>query len=286
MNVKRFLLFALCFLSILVPYPAQGTSEVDPSDGAALTARAFLPAITIVPAPKNQRYFSTLPPGSQLPGDAECAASVKPRTENKGVNAVYNRTRGNQRLANDFFTGGNPRANTEIATRVTGDFVGTTDEILQWAACKWGIDEDIVRAQAALESWWRQTNLGNWTTRSERCAPGHPLGADGRAGQCPEAFGVLQVKYYFFKSGWPSFNTSTAFNLDVAYAVWRACYEGYETWLNDVEHVGVYAAGDLWGCIGRWNQGRWHTAAAENYMDDVRIRINNRFWEKPEFQEP
>ena len=41
--------------------------------------------------------------------------------------------------------------------RVTGNFTGTTDQIIQWAACKWGIDEDIVRAQAAKESGWHQT---------------------------------------------------------------------------------------------------------------------------------
>ena len=31
---------------------------------------------------------------------------------------------------------------------VDGDFAGTTDQLIQWAACKWGIDEDIVRAPA------------------------------------------------------------------------------------------------------------------------------------------
>jgi hypothetical protein len=31
-----------------------------------------------------------------------------------------------------------------------GDDEGTTDEIIQWAACKWGIDTDVVRAQAVV----------------------------------------------------------------------------------------------------------------------------------------
>jgi hypothetical protein len=38
---------------------------------------------------------------------------------------------------------------------------GTTREILRWAACKWGIDQSIVFAQAAVESWWRQTTMGD-----------------------------------------------------------------------------------------------------------------------------
>jgi soluble lytic murein transglycosylase-like protein len=35
---------------------------------------------------------------------------------------------------------------------VTGNFRGTTDEIIRWAAWKWGIDEDLLRAVAARES--------------------------------------------------------------------------------------------------------------------------------------
>jgi Immunoglobulin-like domain of bacterial spore germination len=41
--------------------------------------------------------------------------------------------------------------------RVDGAFSGTTDEIIQRAACKWGIDEDIVRAQIIKESYWYQS---------------------------------------------------------------------------------------------------------------------------------
>ena len=52
----------------------------------------------------------------------------------------------------------------ELAPLITGDFTGTTQEILKWAACKWGIDQDVVFAQAAVESWWQQTELGDWTT--------------------------------------------------------------------------------------------------------------------------
>ena len=48
----------------------------------------------------------------------------------------------------------------------------STDEILQWAACKWGIDEDIVRAQAAKETYWTQDHLGDFGTDPARCVPG------------------------------------------------------------------------------------------------------------------
>ena len=35
-------------------------------------------------------------------------------------------------------------------------WVGTTDEIFQWAACKWGVPDDLLRAVAVRESTWHQ----------------------------------------------------------------------------------------------------------------------------------
>src|SRR5262249_7261669 len=131
--------------------------------------------------------FATLPPGAALPSGTQCAAWVhaRPVKENKGVNKVANQTTGHG-IGSGFFTGDDSRANSRIAARVDGRFTGTTREILRWTACKWGVDEDLVYAQAAIESWWRQDTLGDWTSDASRCAPGHGLGTNGRAGQCPE----------------------------------------------------------------------------------------------------
>jgi autotransporter family porin len=96
----------------------------------------------------------------------------------------------------------------------------------------------------------------------------------------------MQVKYHFYSSGWPEAVRSTAFNLDTAFAVWRACFEGYEKWLNDVTHVGHYTTGDLWGCVGRWYAGRWHTPDANNYIAKVKSFLAARVWENRKFQEP
>ena len=231
--------------------------------------------------------FVTLPPGAALPSDAACAAQVRKMPENKGDNRTFNATKGSQTLPADFFGSAvDPRANTVIAKRVTGNFTGTTDEILQWAACKWGIDENMVRAQAVVESWWRQGTLGDWTTDQTRCAPGRGLGVDGRPGECPESFGILQTRYPYMQGAWPSMEKSTAFNADLAYAIWRSCYEGYEWWLNDVDRGWDYAAGDAYGCMGRWFSGRWHTSAAEGYIERVKENYNSRFWETENFQEP
>ena len=79
------------------------------------------------------------------------------------------------------------RRTSSSLPRINGDFTGTTAEILRWAACKWGIDQDIVFAQAAVESWWRQTTLGDW--ESSGCPPGHGPGRGRQAGPVPAELG-------------------------------------------------------------------------------------------------
>jgi autotransporter family porin len=282
---------------------AQSTFYLDSisltGSGPAPTATATRPPGTATPPPATATRppatqtppsggrFNLLPPGSTLPSDAACSAAVRSKPENKRMNATYNATRGNQGVGSSFFpSADDPRANSYIAPRITGNYTGTTDQILQWTACKWGFDEDVVRAEAAIESWWRQTTKGDWTTDASRCAPGHGLGVDGTPGQCPESFGILQNRYPYEQAAWPGMYNSTAFNADVTYGILRACYEGYEHWLNDVERGSQYGAGDMWGCVGRWFAGRWHTSAAEGYIVRVQDYLNQRIWESPSFQEP
>ena len=247
---------------------------------------ATSPLAPVYKAPPD--HFATLPTGSRLPSGAECGALVhtRPYSENKAVNVTFNQAIGHA-LARDFFDprSTDPRANSAIGVRVDGDFTGTTREILRWAACKWGIDEDIVYAQAAQESWWRQNSLGDWHPDASACAPGHGLGADGRPGQCPQSFGILQDRYPVQRSSWPGVGRSTAMNADTAYATWRACFEGYERWLNTLDRGRQYAAGDVWGCVGRWVSGRWHTSQSDQYTASVQGYLSQRVWEQRDFVE-
>jgi hypothetical protein len=131
-----------------------------------------------------------------------------------------------------FFSGDTLAANQQITPRINGDFTGTTEEILRWAACKWGINQDIVFAQAAKESWWRQTTEGDFHSDPALCPPGHrQLNTQG---QCAQSYGILQNRYPYEQAGWPGNGRSTAMNADTAYAIWRTCYNGYEVWLNTV----------------------------------------------------
>jgi hypothetical protein len=153
--------------------------------------------------------------------------------------------------------------------RVTGNFTGTTDEILQWGACKWGIDEDIVRAQAEMESHWHQSTLGD-------CLGGTVAATHG----C-QSVGILQVKGANIPpthpGTWPYAYESTAFNVDYMLAVLRSCFEGKETWLGNGYH-----AGDIWGCVGRWFSGDWYGNSL-NYISSVQKNMANKDWLQPGF---
>ncbi len=205
-----------------------------------------------VPQPPASGRFVTLPPGSALPTGAQCAAAVRPAAEIRAsVNTTPNATRGT-------------RANTQYP-RVDGNFVGTTDQILQWVACKWGIDEDVVRAQIAKESWWRMDTIGD----------------NG------ESFGLGQVRVPYHGTAFVDDNAkrSSAYNVDYTYAVWRSCFEGELTWLNDpgVERGATYAAGDVKGCLGVWFSGRWYTDPARQYIAAVDDYLTQRIWTTPTF---
>ena len=240
---------------------------------------------TPAPSASAPAHFRTLPPGAKLPSGAQCAKWVlaKPSRENKGVNKRFNHTKG-QHVGRNFFQGDTSQANGLIAPRINGNFTGTTKEILRWAACKWGINQNIVFAQAAVESWWRQTTKGDFGTDRSACPPGHRhLNAQG---QCAQSYGILQNRYPYEKTSWPGIGRSTAMNADTAYAIWRSCYDGYETWLNTVPRGNQYHAGDAWGCVGRWFAGRWHTAPAQQYISKVKQYMREKIWETPDFQQP
>ena len=57
-------------------------------------------------------------------------------------------------------------------------------------------------------------------------------------------------------------------------------------WLNQVDRGQDYGPGDVWGCVGRWYAGRWHTSEAEYYIGRVKGYLSNRIWEHPDFHEP
>jgi hypothetical protein len=148
--------------------------------------------------------------------------------------------------------------------RVTGRYRGTTDEIIQWAAYKHGIREDLLRAVAVKESWWRMETVGD----------------NG------DSFGLFQVRrpYHCVEPSCEQFRDDAALNADYWASIVRTYYDGKQTWLNTVSGNGApYRAGELWGSIGAWFSGRWHDPGAESYVAKVKDYLQRRVWRTRDF---
>ena len=225
--------------------------------------------------------FTTLPPGSALPSEQECAARVhrsswEPRPDNTAANhSVPTPSQIAQLTPWGPAIGDDPKADA-LRKQITGNFTGTTNEIMQWVACKWGIDENIVRAEAIAESYWHQDQRGDYTDNRADCPPGTWDGSG-----CYQSYGLLQLKYSTFPDTWPMSRDDTAFNAEYVYGVIRACYEGWTTYLADFPPVAGYPpyhAGDTWGCLGRWFSGRWYSQGAIDYINSVKSQLANKAW--------
>jgi hypothetical protein len=219
-------------------------------------ATAAMLAVLLAPA---SAQADTRPPGSEPLSDRQAAKRVhRSAFEPRPSNRAENRRVPTRAELRSF----RRRSTMTYKRRVTGRFRGTTDEIIQWAAHKHGIDVDTMRAVAVVESWWRMSTIGD----------------NG------DSFGLFQIRRPFHCCPRLA-RRSTAFNADYYGAIIRAYYDGRETWLNTVERGRDYAAGDLEGSLGAWFSGRWHTPAAEGYIERVRTELANRTWRRGDFRE-
>lgn len=148
---------------------------------------------------------------------------------------------------------------------VDGRYRGTTDQILQWAACKWQLPVDVLRAVAAQESWWDATTVGD-------------------AGQ---SYGLMQVKVGAATNTGVTvaMARSSAWNVDYYAATLRACLDGRMVLWRDRPDLTSrpYAPGDLWGCVEAWYSGVGPTSWSAWYVDRVRSYMIERRWTHPDF---
>ena len=160
------------------------------------------------------------------------------------------------------------RAQSEMpyARYVTGRFTGSTDEVIQWAARKWGFKPDLLRAVATVESWWRMSTVGD----------------NG------DSFGLFQVRrpFHCTEPVCEQFRGDAALNADYYGGILRSYYDGKQRWLNTVagENGRRYRRGDLWGSVGAWFSGRWWNEPARGYIREVKRRLRARTWRTRDFR--
>lgn len=255
---------------------APTTATTSAADQAASTSAA--PSDQTAPAPTTAttastsgagEYFATVAVGTALPSGSDCAAMVNARSTGQEVrseNAAANQRTVNLSVSVD---GADGAWNSANSLRVTGNFTGTTEDILRWGACKWGFDEDVTRARAVTESSWSINTEGDRTESAGLCQ------TMGLNPPCNQSYGLLQVKGSVHEGTYPASKQATAFGVDYAMAWLRACYDGAMGWLGP-----DYSAGDEWGCVGAWFSGLWKDGGATDYIGVVRGHLNGRTWEQ------
>jgi hypothetical protein len=347
-----------CAAGTPAPTPAVTATPTPTPDPTATPTPTPAPTPVPTPAPAPtptssnspppaSGYFLLQPVGASLPSDSECAAAVhsstwEPRPENQQQN---NTTPAPGAMAASFAIRPRDQGDTYNALwdswllpRVDGQFTGTTDEILQWAACKWGLPDNLIRADAVEESTWFQylhfpndasyggggggscywnrgcgdsfsspttastiycnaldpegvlaSEVHDYQTDPVTGTGGYPY--TPRAGMCPKTFSILGIMSWddpAWEAPYPAYagdqngtfpftRDSTAAAADYWGAYMRGCYNGWESWLKQTG-TGTYAAGDIWGCLGSWYSGDWHSSAANGYISRVQAQLSNLTW--------
>src|SRR6266568_4151530 len=210
------------------------------------------------------------------------------------------------------------RWDTWLLPRVDGQFTGTTDEIFQWAACKWGLSDDVLRAIAVRESTWYQyltypsagcywlrgcgDAFSSITTNSITycngiaASGGHdyqidPVTSVGgypyrpTTGLCPTTFSILGIMSWddpAWQGPYPAYagnqNGTFPFTRDSTAAA--ADYWG--AWMRGCYEGWITwmnpTGGDIWGCAGAWYSGDWYSTGAASYITQVQYEDTNLTW--------
>lgn len=256
------------------------------------------------------KHFQTLPSTAALPTGAQCAAMIPATPETVAANASFNHTTASASQLASYAASGytvDSRDDYTQYKRAGGQYTGSTDMIMRWAACKYGIDEDVVRAQAWVESKWQQGGAGDERTSQSECVQGTFSALwdttidepDGSAVTCPgccfQSWSAWQTKVFYEWMTWPQIMRSTSFAADYRYADQRACMDGaYTSYYSAgaqqpntyASDVATYKANPtqantdrvLWGCIGMHFSGAWYDSAANTYIGEVQSALSSQPW--------
>src|SRR5579883_1682524 len=202
------------------------------------------PTPTPSATPTPVAYFSTLNYWATLPSDSQCAAEIVTTPETQPANAAFNAIEPTSAQLAAYAAGGYNDTYVNDYTqyeRVDGKYTGSTDMIMRWAACKYGIDENVVRAQGWVESGWLQGAAGDPHSAESTCVNGsfdalynttidEPDGSVvSYPGGCYQSWSIWQTKVYYEWMTWPEIMQSTAFAADYRFADTRACMDGAYT---------------------------------------------------------
>ena len=159
----------------------------------------------------------------------------------------------------------------------------STDDLIQWAAHKWGVPENWLRAEYVVESYWNGFQLGDEAAVSPRWYQRYPIQARvPRTDDVYESMGITQVKWIADNSVGagtePLRWESTAFNIDYQAAMVRFYYDnpqGARSSWGDISYVPC----QRWDSIGGWFEPYpWRNGGQAGYIAKVRHALGKRQW--------
>jgi hypothetical protein len=224
-------------------------------------------------------------PGSRPLTDADAATCVARSGENRPQNSSQNAKAPTAAELNAFHAardsyGRTPAEYNPNFAFVTGaaalQGLRSTDDIIEWAAYKWGIPEDFVRGQMVMESGWSMLQKGDRRDWPAPVAHLYPELAVIDADSVWESLGIAQIRWRHTVPWNPGVEPlrwqSTGFALDYSQALVRYYYDGRCDWCGD-----GYVAGDPDGAYrayvsGSWAEGQW-------YADGVRHNAATKPWQ-------
>jgi hypothetical protein len=224
-------------------------------------------------------------PGSPPLTDAQAATCVARSGENRPQNAGQNAHAPTTAELAAFRTardsaGRTPAEYNRNFGYVTGAAarygLRSTDDLIEWAAYKWGVPENLVRGQMVMESGWSMLQKGDRRDWATPVAGLYPTLAVIDSDSVWESLGIAQIRWRHTVPWNPGVEPlrwqSTAFALDYSQALIRYYFDGYCDWCG-----AGYAAGNPDGAYrtyvsGSWNDGQW-------YADGVRSNAASRPWE-------
>jgi hypothetical protein len=237
--------------------------------------------------PEANPQMTWAPVGSLPLSDAAASALVTPEPEQRPSNTAANDYLPTDAQLQAFYASTPGFLNDPLRQYVTGRpgiSNPSTDDLIQWAAHKWGIPEDWIRADAVVESDWNQSKLGDLTTVSSSLYQLFPPQAQAANSQVYESMGIMEVKWAG-NATCPGAGTeplrweSTAFNLDFYAAYVRWLYDGYTVRMSWIPNI---YKGDPWQSIGGWF-GSGGNAAAQQYISWVQNQLAAKPWLQPGF---
>jgi hypothetical protein len=260
---------------LVVTYTVDGVDEPPSTEPPP-------PPATGCPVPRPQTTWRA--PGSAPLSDAQAAACVTRSGENRPQNANQNAKAPTPGELDAFRTardssGSTPAQYNRNFAHVTGGGAAyglrSTDDVIEWAAYKWGIPEDFVRGQMVMESGWSMLQKGDRRDWTSTVSSLYPTLAVIDADSVWESLGIAQIRWRHTVPWNPGVEPlrwqSTGFALDYSQALIRYYYDGLCNWCGS-----GYVAGDADGAYrtyvsGSWSEGQW-------YADGVRSNAASKPW--------